>query len=160
MQRDQGSSIWPDFSDADILREIDAGRLFRAVVDNSLAGVFSVAHDDPAIWGSLERGAHIYLHRIARTAGWSGRGLMDAILAWASDQCNALRREGIRIDTWASNASLITFYERRGFRLVGQRRLGADPRLPPHYHGNEFALLEWTREPSAERELDIQSPPS
>jgi GNAT superfamily N-acetyltransferase len=147
-QREQASSVWPDFRDADILREIDAGQLFRVVADESLAGVFSLAHDDPAIWGSLERGAHIYLHRIARAADWNGRGLMDAILTWAAEQCSALGREGIRIDTWASNAPLIAFYERRGFRLLGTRRLSADPRLSPHYHGNEFALLEWTREPS------------
>ena len=84
IQRAQGSSVWPEFSDAAILQEIAESRLFRVTADvGELAGVFSVAYDDAAIWGERERGAHIYLHRIARVAGYHGPGLMDAVLAWA-----------------------------------------------------------------------------
>ena len=36
----------------------------------------------------------------------------------------------------------ILFYERQGFHFVGLRRIGAEPRLPPHYQGIELALLE------------------
>jgi ribosomal protein S18 acetylase RimI-like enzyme len=141
-QRDQGSIVWPEFSDAAILGEIEARQLFRIVDGDAIVGVFSVAYEDAAIWGPHERGTHLYLHRIARAAAFPGRGLMDAILTWADERCKALRRSGIRMDTWASNTALIAFYERRGFRLVDRRRIGVDHRLPPHYHGNEFALLE------------------
>ena len=145
-QREQGSVVWPEFTDAAILGEIDARQLFRVVVDDAIVGVFSVAYEDPAIWGSHERGAHLYLHRIARAAQYPGRGLMDAILTWAGQQCTLLGREGLRMDTWASNEALIGFYQRRGFHLVAEHTLGPDPRLPPHYHGNAFALLERTCE--------------
>jgi GNAT superfamily N-acetyltransferase len=141
-QREQGSEVWPEFSDAAILGEIDAHQLFRVVMDDATVGVFSLAYEDPAIWGPHERGAHLYLHRIARAAEYPGRGLIDVILAWAHERCRLLRRDGLRMDTWASNTALIGFYLRRGFHLVEERRLGADPRLPPHYHGNVFALLE------------------
>ena len=142
IQRDQGSIVWPEFTDAAILAEVESRRLFRVVDDDAIVGTFSIAYEDPAIWGSHERGAHLYLHRIARAAHYPGRGLMDAILAWAVHECARLGRDGLRVDTWASNAALIGFYQGRGFRLVAERRLGADPRLPPHYHGNAFALLE------------------
>lgn len=151
-QREQGSMVWPEFTDAAILREIDARHLFRVVDEDAVVGVFSVAYEDAAIWGPHERGAHLYLHRIARAADYPGRGLMDAILTWADDQCTVLGRAGLRVDTWASNTALISFYQRRGFRLVGERRLGVDPRLPPHYHGNAFALLERSGEPSTQSE--------
>lgn len=141
-QRAQGSIVWPEFSDAAILSEIDAGLLFRVIADDAIVGVFSVAYDDAAIWGAHERGAHIYLHRIARAADFPGRGLVDAILAWADGQCTALGRIGLRMDTWANNTALIEFYGRRGFRLLGHARIGVDQRLASHYHGNEFALLE------------------
>jgi len=146
-QREQGSIVWPEFTDAAILSEITAQHLFRVVIESATVGVFSVAYDDPAIWGSHERGAHLYLHRIARAAEYPGRGLMDAILTWAGQQCTQLGRDGLRMDTWASNTALIGFYQRRGFRLVAERQLGADPRLPAHYHGNAFALLERSCEP-------------
>lgn len=146
-QHEQGSIVWPEFSDAAILQEIEKKQLFRVSLDGVTVGVLSVADEDPAIWGPHERGAHLYLHRIARAAIYPGRGLMDAILTWAGHRCTALGRDGLRMDTWASNTTLIAFYQRRGFHLVEERRLGEDPRLPPHYHGNAFALLERSCEP-------------
>jgi ribosomal protein S18 acetylase RimI-like enzyme len=122
--------------------EIEAGRLFRVMDGDALVGVFSVAYEDAAIWGEHERGEHIYLHRIARAATYPGRGLIAAGLGWAREQCRALGRAGLRMDTWASNEVLVAFYERQGFRVVGRRRIGVEPQLPAHYHGNEFTLLE------------------
>jgi GNAT superfamily N-acetyltransferase len=141
-QREQGSTVWPEFSDEAILAEIGAGHLFRVVEGGALAGIFSVAYHDGAIWGEHERGAHIYLHRIVRAAGYRGRGLIDFVLNWAHAHCRALGRVGLRMDTWANNAPLIAYYERLGFVLVESRQIGEDTRLPAHYHGLEFALLE------------------
>lgn len=142
IQQAQGGEVWLEFPDAAILAEIAAGHLFRVLDGDVLAGVFTVAYEDPIIWGDRERGAHIYLHRIARAARYPGRGLLDKVLAWARDECRSLGREGLRIDTWASNGALIAYYESKGFTLVGHRRTPADPRLPAHYHGTELALLQ------------------
>ena len=141
-QRDQGSTVWPEFSDDAILGEIAAQQLFRIVDGAALAGVFSVAYEDGAIWGERERGAHIYLHRIVRASGYRGQGLVDVVLDWARARCRALGRAGLRMDTWADNTSLIAYYQRLGFELIESRCIGEDGRLPPHYHGREFALLE------------------
>jgi ribosomal protein S18 acetylase RimI-like enzyme len=142
IQRGQEAILWPEFTDASIIAEIEGGRLLRVMDGDALVGVFSVAYEDQAIWGEHERGEHIYLHRIARAATYPGRGLMAAVLDWAREQCRVLGRAGLRMDTWASNEMLVGFYEQLGFRVVGRRRIGAEPRLPPHYHGNEFTLLE------------------
>jgi ribosomal protein S18 acetylase RimI-like enzyme len=140
IQRAQHAVVWPEFGDAAILAEIAAGQLFRLVDGDAIVGVCSVAAEDPAIWGDRERGAHLYLHRIARAP--NGRGLLDVVLAWAHARCRALGRAGLRMDTWASNGALVAYYQRLGFAVVGQRRLAADDRLPAHYHGIEVALLE------------------
>ena len=142
IQQQQGSTVWPEFTDEAMLAEVSERRLFRVFGDGSLLGVFSVAYEDAAIWGELERGAHIYLHRIARSPTSHVTGLVDAVLAWARAECKALGRSGLRMDTWSDNQALIAFYQRRGFDLVAHRRIEDDPRLPPHYHGREFALLE------------------
>ena len=142
IQRERGSTVWPEFSDAAILGEVNAGRLFRVNDAGAFLGIFSVAYEDPAIWAEREHGAHIYLHRIARGPESRGTGLVDEVLAWARAQCKVLGRAGLRVDTWSDNAALIAFYRRRGFDLVGHRRIDDDPRLPAHYHGLEFALLE------------------
>lgn len=142
IQREQGATLWPVFPDASIVAEIEGGRLYRVTDGDALAGVFSLAYDDAAIWGARERGAHLYLHRIARAASYDGRGLVAAVLDWAEAHCRALGRAGLRMDTWASNEALVAYYARFGFRLVERVRIGAEPRLPPHYHNAEFALLE------------------
>ena len=141
-QAARGAILWPVFSNESIVAQMASGQLLRVIDSDALVGVFTVAYEDEAIWEHRECGAHVYLHRIARVSSYAGRGLIDAVLEWAHEHCRALDREGLRIDTWASNERLIAFYARHGFRVVERRRIGDDPRLPPHYHGNEFALLE------------------
>lgn len=133
---------WPGFADEALLAEIAAGGLLCIRDGATLAGVFSVTEADPAIWWELESGAHLYLHRISRAAGWPGRGLTEAAVDWADARCRALGREGLRLDTWADNRTMVAHYERLGFVVVGHHRLPADPRLSVHYHGLELALLE------------------
>lgn len=142
IQRAQGSAVWPEFPDVVILEEVAAGLLRRVMDGDIIAGVFSVAYQDAAIWGEYEVGRHVYLHRIARAAGYRGRGLMEAVIGWAIAECLRRQGAGLRMDTWASNTSLIAYYQRLGFDLVGYRRIGVDARLPDHYHGIELALLE------------------
>jgi ribosomal protein S18 acetylase RimI-like enzyme len=142
IQREQDAILWDEFPPQLTIAELEAGRLFRVMDGDEVAGVFSVAYVDGAIWGEHERGEHIYLHRIARAVTYRGRGIMGAVLEWAWAECRRLGRAGLRIDTWASNQALIDFYERQGFRFVGLRHIGIEPRLAPHYQGIELALLE------------------
>lgn len=141
-QRSQRSVVWPMFADNAITHEIKTGALFKVIDDATTAGVFSMIMEDPVIWGADERGEHLYLHRIARTSSSGARGLLDVIVAWARQQCHDRGRAALRMDTWAESTALIAYYATKGFHVVGTRRLGADPRLAPHYHGIELALLE------------------
>lgn len=142
IQEAHGMTAWPVFADESILAEIEGGRLYRVMDGDGLAGIFSVAYDDAAIWGARERGAHLYLHRIARAPAYRGGQLVGTIVDWADALCRALGRDGLRMDTWASNDPLVAYYERFGFRVVDRIRIGVEPRLPAHYHGGEFTLLE------------------
>ena len=142
IQLSQQAPVWPEFTEHSTLGEIESGNLFRVLDGDAFVGVFSVAYEDAAIWGDDERGAHIYLHRFARASTYPGRGLVRAVLTWALARCEELGREGLRLDTWANNDALIAYYEQLGFTLLGKRRMGNDPRLSPHYHGLELALLQ------------------
>jgi ribosomal protein S18 acetylase RimI-like enzyme len=141
-QRATRSPIWPEFTDSAILAEISAGHLLYVIDSDALVGVFSAVYNDEPIWGELERDAHIYLHRIARSATYQGRSLVDVALAWALMQCDTLGREGLRLDTWASNDVLIAYYQRRGFIQVSTRKIPMDSPMSEHYRGIELALLE------------------
>jgi hypothetical protein len=84
---------WPEFTDRSIVDEMEGGRLFRVLDRNAFVGVFSVAYEDPAIWGELERGAHIYLHRFARAASYPGVG--SSTRFWPG-RSPAAKRSGVR----------------------------------------------------------------
>ena len=142
IQSSQHSAVWPPFTDVAVTREIDNGELYTVRDGDALIGVFSLIEADGLLWGADERGEHLYLHRIARSAISANGGFIDAVIAWTFRECAKRGRIGVRMDTWASNHALIALYERRGFRLVDARQMPADPRLSPHYHGTVLALLE------------------
>jgi hypothetical protein len=141
-QRERGTLVWPEFSDASLVEEIGSGKLFRVMDGDAMAGTFAIAHEDRAVWGDRERGAHVYLHRIARSPACESRGLLRCVVEWACAHCRELKREGIRMDTAAASGQLVAYYERAGFVVVGREVIGPDPGLPAHYHGTEVALLE------------------
>jgi ribosomal protein S18 acetylase RimI-like enzyme len=143
------TSAWPGFTDEQILGEMARNHLFCIVQGPALVGVFSMVESDEAIWDERERGAHFYLHRITRAPSFEGRGLFDTLLAWAHSECRRRGRAGLRMDTWASNDTLLRYYTSRGFVLLGTKHIPADPRLSAHYHGIELALLEAETRPVA-----------
>lgn len=139
----QQVDAWPQFLDADILAEIASGRLLLVWSNDCLAGVFTVAYTDRLISGERECGAHVYLHRVARSECSGGVALFPHILEWTCTLSRAQELTGIRVDTWASNSTLIAYYERFGFRKVANRRVPPSTGLPAHYDDLDVALLEF-----------------
>lgn len=141
-QRECGMHVWPEFSDAALLAKVRARQLFLVVDNDVLAGTFAISYQDQAVWGERERGAHVYLHRIARSSSLAVRGLLPCVVAWACAHSRDVQREGIRMDTAADSRRLVAYYEQTGFAVVGRRTLGQDPALPNYYYGAEVVLLE------------------
>lgn len=141
-QQERGTLVWPQFADASLLAEVRTRQLFLVLDGEALAGTFAIAYEDRAVWGDRERGAHVYLHRIARSPSGPARELLPAVVDWACAHGWELHREGIRMDTAARSSRLVAYYEQAGFVVVGRQVIGPDPALPAHYHGTEVALLE------------------
>ena len=148
-QQERGTLVWPEFSDASLLVEVRARKLFRVMDNEAMVGTFAIAYEDQAVWGDRERGAHVYLHRIARSPSGTSRGLLHSVVDWACACSRELQREGIRMDTAAASSQLVAYYEQAGFVVVGRHVIGPDPALPTHYHGTEVALFEMTCPTSA-----------
>ena len=141
LQQAQGQAVWPPPADALLAAELAEGRLMKVLAGEGFAGVFTVAYADPIIWGDRDRGAHVYLHRIARAPGTTG-GLMAPILGWARAEAAARGLDGVRLDTWAENDPLAAHYERLGFTRVGLQTIPDHAPLPAHYHGITVVLME------------------
>ena len=142
IQTERGTLVWPEFSDALLTAEVRERKLLRVMDNDAMVGTFAIAYEDQAVWGDRERGAHVYLHRIARSPSPASRGLLHRVVDWARSHSRQLQREGIRMDMAAASSQLVAYYERAGFVVVGRHVIGPDPDLPAHYHGTEVVLLE------------------
>jgi hypothetical protein len=106
-QREYGTLVWPEFSDASLMAEIRSRQLFRVMEKDVMVGTFVIAYEDAAVWGDRDRGAHVYLHRIARSPSGTSRGLLQSVVDWACAHSRELQREGGRMDTAAASSQLL-----------------------------------------------------
>ena len=134
---------WPAYPEKKINDEIEAGLHFSAFIpDGVLAGFFSLALHDAAIWEGKEKGDAIYIHRMCVNPSCKGNRLAAWALAWAHGYAAGCGRKYVRMDTWADNPRLINYYVACGFRPAGNRQLGLVLDLSPHYQNAYLALFE------------------
>jgi len=133
---------WLGFDVDLVRREIAENRLWKIVESGEAACIFSVAYEDPIIWGEQSGESAMYIHRIVTNPDFRGRGYVKAIVKWArSYACeNGLRY--IRMDTWGDNLKLKDYYTGCGFAYKGVVWPAESPTLPRHYSGINLGLFE------------------
>ena len=142
-QRSSGIPLWPEYPAALIREEIQAGLHFSAHgSDGALAGCFSLALADPLIWAREEKGDAVYIHRMCVNPAAKGNHLASNVLSWAYGYAARAGRKYVRMDTWRDNRRLIDYYVSCGYRLVGERHIVGDERLPSHYADIDLALFQ------------------
>ena len=133
---------WLGF-DADLIdREILEGRLWKIIEDGGVACIYSVAYEDPIIWGEGSDVGAMYIHRIVTNPEFRGRGYVRRIVVWARGHAaeNAVRY--VRMDTWADNLKLKDYYLACGFKWKGTVTPADSPTMPAHYRGIHLGLFE------------------
>lgn len=133
---------WLGF-DADLVnREIAEGRLWKILDDGGVGCIYSVAYEDPFIWGETSHVSAMYIHRIVTNPKFRGRSYVRKIVDWAREHAveNGLRY--IRMDTWADNLKLKEYYLGCGFAWKGTVTPEDSPTMPAHYRGIQLGLFE------------------
>ncbi|GGO29938.1 GNAT family N-acetyltransferase [Microbispora bryophytorum] len=76
-------------------------------------------HADPEFWTAADRpGDALYVHKLAVSRTYSGRGLGEVLLDWAALRAAAHDRPYLRLDCAKDNARLQSYYRKSGFRHV------------------------------------------
>ena len=134
---------WGGFERRLIEREIKENRLWKIIIDNEIACVFSLSFNDSLFWKEKDNQPSIYIHRIAINSKFRGSGFMFPIMEWSRQYCKTNGKEFIRMDTWGDNPKLINYYVKCGFNHIETVILDKIEGLPIHYIKNEtLALLE------------------
>ncbi|MFF4773443.1 GNAT family N-acetyltransferase [Microtetraspora fusca] len=118
----QGVRQWPadGFPASRIEPLIEVGAMF--VLDDGRGTAATVAldgHADPEFWGRDDRpDTARYVHKLAVSRAYAGKGLGEALLDWAGLRAAADGRRWLRLDCSKDNLRLQRYYAELGFRHV------------------------------------------
>ena len=121
----RGIAQWnPDGFTLDETREdFESNRIFALEDDaGELVGSLVLHDDDPKIWPDATAGEAYYLHRLVTVRERAGEGLGATLLAEALRV--ASDRPLLRLDCWAGNDTLRSYYTAHGFRPVDEIDVG------------------------------------
>jgi GNAT superfamily N-acetyltransferase len=107
-----------------IARDVADGFFGIALLDGDAAGTVKFQLEDPEFWPDRPRDNAAYIHRLAVRRSVAGRGVSEALMAWAADRARTLGRNVLRLDCDAHRTSLRAIYERFGFRYHDDRQVG------------------------------------
>lgn len=142
-QASRGRKVWASI-DADALKRDIQNRLqYKVIANERIVCLFSALYADPLIWGDRDQQDAIYLHRIVVNPHQKGNRLFQQVLDWACDVARRKNLRYIRMDTWADNDRIISYYESFGFRKLDTLITGDSPDLPEQNRNLHIALLQY-----------------
>jgi GNAT superfamily N-acetyltransferase len=104
--------------------EIEAGQFVVAEIGPQMAGAIRFQLEDPLFWPDLPPGQSAFVHRLVVGRAFRGRGVSQALLAWAVVRTREEGRDALRLDCDADRLKLRAVYEAFGFRLHSYRQVG------------------------------------
>jgi GNAT superfamily N-acetyltransferase len=108
------------YTEEEVLGPIQKGLTYASQGDKPV-GTFQLHWEDALIWGEQPPTAG-YIHQLAIAQAYHGQDLGAQIIEWVSKEVAAQKRQLLRLDCPAVNKKLCQYYERLGFKLVGQRK--------------------------------------
>jgi len=138
--RQNNYPVFPYYAKEILEVDIALQQQYKLVMQNEIAGFFSVCYSDEIIWG--EKGDAIYLHRVAIDSRFKGQRQFQHILDWAIAHAKEKGKLFVRLDTWAQNPKLIDYYKGHGFEEVGRIITPDTNDLPETHRKLALVLLE------------------
>jgi GNAT superfamily N-acetyltransferase len=120
-----GVVMWDEgeLESAAIGAEVAAGQFYLAECDGVVAGAVRYQEEDALFWPDLPAGESAFIHRLVVSRAFKGRGLSEALLAWAVEHARARGKKALRLDCDANRAKLRALYERCGFQFHSYRQV-------------------------------------
>jgi GNAT superfamily N-acetyltransferase len=100
---------------------IERGEVYLAEVAGALAGTITLQEAEDPVWAGLPSEA-IYVHCLAVRREFAGHGMGRQLLQWAEQLARTRGRPFVRLDCWAGNPKLCSYYEEAGFVSRGDRQ--------------------------------------
>jgi len=141
-QKNNNYSGWNTFDVDYIKQDIEEKLQFKIIHNKNISGIFSICLNDHLIWRDKENGDSLYLHRIVVSPTHTGRKIFEIVLEWAKEYAHSNKLKFIRMDTWADNPKIISYYQSYGFEFVENYTTPKIESLPIQHRNLKVALLE------------------
>jgi len=135
--------VWAGIDREVIQADIAATQQYKIVSADSLLCIFSLLWSDPYIWREKDNNDAIYLHRIVVSPTHKGQRHFGKILDWTIHLAREHRKKFIRMDTWASNPTIIAYYQSFGFNVLETFLTGNGKEFSLQQRNVNLALLEY-----------------
>ncbi|MDX6765754.1 MAG: GNAT family N-acetyltransferase [Candidatus Methylacidiphilales bacterium] len=86
-------------------------------------GAFKLHEDEPEMWPDVPGQESLFLHKMALVRREAGKGLAQALIAWALRETKNRGKRFLRLDFLADRPKLRTVYEQCGFRHHSDRQV-------------------------------------
>jgi ribosomal protein S18 acetylase RimI-like enzyme len=133
---------WETYDEEYLKADVKSGLLFKVITASGISGIFSICYTDRLIWREMEKGNALYLHRIVLNREFRGEKIFRKILDWSLEAAANKRLRYIRMDTWAENEKIISYYKSYGFSFIENYTTPATGELPVQHRNLKVALLE------------------
>lgn len=141
-QKQNGYIGWNSYDKDFVKSDIQNALLFKIVRGQDVLGIFSICHSDELIWREKEQGNAVYLHRIVLNQKFKGEKIFQQVLDWAIRFAVERKLTYIRMDTWADNDKIISYYKSYGFAFIENYTTPGTANLPIQHRNLNVALLE------------------
>jgi len=133
---------WPVFDEQLIKTEIADSHMWKLMLQDRIACIWSACFSDPQIWEERNSDPSVYIHRIATHPDFRGQQLTGRIIQWAKRYAKLHHKDFIRMDTVGNNIGLIQYYQKYGFEFLGLFTLPDTSGLPAHYQKGPVSLFQ------------------
>lgn len=126
----KGSNQWAGLLEGedshDMLGSISRGEVFVFKENGFCVGTVILkkraSQWDEDLWGENDEqlGSAVYLHRLAVSRDYTGKGLGGEILHWVENGIQFKGKNRIRLDCIANNEILNSYYPRYGYSFMGE----------------------------------------
>ncbi len=142
-QKRKNYSVCKKYDKNILEKDIEKGLQYKIVSGDDIVCIFSLCCAEPVLWREKEMGDAIYINRIVVNPNYKGQKQFEKILNWVIDHAAKSNLKYIRMDTWADNLNIISYYKSFGFTFLENYTTPDTPDLPIQKRNISLALLEF-----------------
>lgn len=118
----ENQALWNpvQFSEQWAKTHLERGELVVARGDGKVAAVMLLTLEDRDFWADFPVGEAIFVHKLAVSRAFAGRGLAGEMLEFAAHQARGMGRGLVRLDS-VQRPALERLYVGAGFEVVDQK---------------------------------------